>query len=319
MMGRMRAVRVREFSTTPVVEEVPDPTRTAGHTIVRVAAATVGHIDRSIWSGSFARHPPLPYTPGVEGSGVVVDSDEYAAGERVWVRGGGLGTTIDGTWAELVVAPDASLGRLPDAVDYTIGSAFFSPCTSAWVALHSIGQVRPGQHVLVTGANGAVGSIAVQLANEAGADVTGTVSRPEGLDRLPQGVRGVVLGAGPPALETPADLVIDTVGGSTLEAVLPHVRAQGTVVLVGYVAGSTTTLDLSGLIQRDVTLRPLNMIHREPEGRAVASELLARFVDGTLTLPVTTFPFDRAADALAWLTERGVAGRAVLVPDGGTP
>ncbi len=125
-----------------------------------MAAATVGHIDRTVWSGQFLVHPTLPYVPGVEAAGTVVASARFAGGQRVWLRGAGLGTRRDGTWRELVVAPDEALGVLPDSVPMALGSAFFSPCTSAWVALHEVGRVRGGETVLITGATGAVGSIA---------------------------------------------------------------------------------------------------------------------------------------------------------------
>lgn len=311
----MRAVRVSAFGSPPTIEDVAGPVATHGSTLVDVHAATVGHVDRTIWSGGFARHPPLPYTPGVEAAGVVRESDSVAVGTRVWVRGGGLGTAHDGTWAEQVVAPDGALGVLPDAVPFEIGSAFFSPCTSGWVAIHSIGQVAPGQRVLVTGATGAVGAVAAQLAIEAGAEVVGTVSRSDRLEHLPDGVVGSVVDGLDGADPVAADLLVDTVGGPVLATVLPWVRPGGRAVLVGYLAGPTVELDLPSFMQRDVSLHPLNMIRREHEGREVADELLRRLADGRLSVEVTTFPLDEAATAIDWLGRPGHHGRAVLVPD----
>ena len=74
----MKAVRIHGFDAVPALEEVPDPVQRPGRTIVRMQAATVGHIDRTVWRGSFLRHPPLPYTPGVEAAGIVVASERYA-------------------------------------------------------------------------------------------------------------------------------------------------------------------------------------------------------------------------------------------------
>jgi NADPH2:quinone reductase len=310
----VKAVRVREWNSPVTVEEVPDPRPVEGHTVVRVHAATVGHVDRTIWSGAFLRHPPLPYTPGVEGAGGVVESSTFAAGERVWIRGGGLGTATDGTWAEMVLAPDAALGRLPDEVPYELGSAFFSPCTSAWIAIHTIGELAPGQQVIVTGATGAVGAIAVQLAADAGADVIGTVSRPERLDALPAGVTGVVVDGRSEPDPVVADLLVDTVGGGVLSTVLPWIRPGGRAVLVGYLAGTAVEIDLPSFMQRDVSLHPLNMIRREAQGRAVADELLTRLADGRLRLDVSAFGLDDAAAAMDWLVEPGHTGRAVLSP-----
>lgn len=310
----------------PRVEDIDPPRRAAGRTIVRMEAATVGHIDRTVWSGAFLRHPPLPYIPGVEGAGRVVASDRLPEGARVWLRGRGLGTTMDGTWCELIDAPDDAVEPLPDAVPMTLGAAFFSPTTSAWVALHEVGRLRPGERVLVTGATGAVGSMAVQLALEAGAQVGAVVASADQARQLPAGVEAVVVDPDPaappgtptadPAAHGPAaDLLIDTVGGASLQAVLARIVPSGRAVLVGYTGGTTLQLDLPRFLQRDVALLPLNMLRREQAGRAAVPELLARIADGRLTLPVTAFPLHEASAALDWIVRRGHRGRAVLVAD----
>jgi NADPH2:quinone reductase len=290
----VKAVRIPGFGAAPVLEDLPDPQPRPGRTIVRMAAATVGHIDRTIWSGAFLQHPPLPYVAGVEAAGIVFASERHAAGQRVWVRGSGLGTTNDGTWCELIDAPDEALGLLPDGLDMALGAAFFSPCTSAWVALHEIAKLQAGERMLVTGATGAVGSMTVQLAREVGGVV---LTRTEDAAQQ-QGV----------------DLLVDTVGGPVLEAALPCVAPGGRAVLVGYTAGNMLPLNIAHFLQRDVALLPLNMFRREAAGRAAVPALLARLADGRLTLEVKRFALGEAASALEWITQRGHRGRAVLVP-----
>ncbi|TSD56023.1 zinc-binding alcohol dehydrogenase family protein [Variovorax sp. KBS0712] len=295
----MKAVRIHGFDAVPVLEDVADPVARPGRTLVRMQAATVGHIDRTVWQGRFLRHPSLPYTPGVEAAGVVVASERYAEGQRVWLRGSGLGTLFDGTWCELIDAPDDALGVLPDAVPMPLGAAFFSPTTSAWVALHDVARLQSGEQVLVTGASGAVGSLVMQLARDAGCIATPVDPK-----------------AAPPEFAS-ADLLIDTVGGDVLAAALPAVRLGGRAVLVGYTAGPTLQLDIAHFLQRDVALLPLNMFRREAAGRAAAPELLARLADGRLHLDVQPFALADAALALDWIARRGHGGhrgRAVLVP-----
>lgn len=311
----MKAVRVQAFDAPPVLEDVAEPVVRVGRTIVRMEAATVGHIDRTVWRGSFLKHPPFPYTPGVEAAGVVLESALYAKGQRVWLRGSGLGTLFDGTWCELIDAPDEALGLLPDGVSAAIGSAFFSPSTSAWVALHDIARLSAGESVLITGATGAVGSMAVHLALDAGADVTAAVGNPAQAQSMPPGAKVVVLGDDPvQALESVStDLLVDTVGGPVLSAALPRVRPGGRAVLVGYTAGNALALDIAHFLQRDVSLLPLNMFRREAAGRAAAPELLARLADGRLRLDVQPFALDEAATAMDWISQRGHRGRAVLV------
>lgn len=312
----MKAVRVHAFNAEPALEEIAKPQRRAGRTIVRMEATTVGHIDRTVWRGSFLKHPPFPYTPGVEAAGVVIAGASHAEGQRVWLRGSGLGTLFDGTWCEFIDAPDEALGLLPDAVPSTIGSAFFSPCTSAWVALKDVARLRAGESILVTGATGAVGSLVVQLALDAGAEVTVAVSRIEQAATMPVAAKIVVLhGDLSTALESVSvDLLVDTVGGPILAAALTRVRPGGRAVLVGYTAGNSLALDIAHFLQRDVALLPLNMFRREAAGRAAAPDLLARLADGRLKLDVQTFALEEAATAMEWIGQRNHRGRAVLVP-----
>ena len=289
----MRAVRVHAWGEPPRVEELPPPQGGPGRTLVRMHAATVGHIDRTVSSGAFLRHPPLPYVPGVEAAGVVVAGERFAPGTRVWMRGAGLGIARDGTWRELIEVADDALGELPAGVSFALGSAFFSPCASAWVALHEVAKLRAGERVLVSGASGAVGSIAVQLAREAGAQV-------EAFDAARE-----------PKPE--ADLLLDMVGGSVLPQALRGVKPGGRAVLVGYAGGTQTLLDLPELLQRDIALLPLNIIRREAAARAAAPQLLQRIADGRLQLAVREFALAQAHEAMQWIATRGHGGRAVLV------
>ncbi|MBC5783770.1 zinc-binding dehydrogenase [Ramlibacter sp. USB13] len=288
----MKAVRVHAWGEAPRVEDLPQPQGGAGRTLVRMHAATVGHIDRTVWSGAFLRHPPLPYVPGVEAAGVVISGERFAPGTRVWMRGAGLGIARDGTWRECIEVPDDALGALPEGVSYALGSAFFSPCTSAWVALHEVAKLRAGERVLVSGASGAVGSIAVQLAREAGAQVDAFDAARE--------------------VQPEADLLLDMVGGEVLPRALRGVKPGGRAVLVGYAGGTEARIDLPELLQRDIALLPLNILRREAAARAAAPQLLQRIADGKLQLAVREFSLDQAHEAMQWIATRGHGGRAVL-------
>ena len=311
----MRAVRIHGWGDAPRLEELPEPEPRPGRTLVRMAATTASHLDRSIAAGGFLRHPPLPYVPGVEAAGTVLQSDRFPVGTRVWLRGAGLGTVEDGTWRETISAPDAAIGLLPEAIAMPLGAAFFSPCTAAWVALFGVGALQAGEKVLVSGASGAVGSIAVQLARTAGARIAAAIDGADA-DAIPLGedverVRLADASGAAPAF----DLLIDTIGGPPLPALLARLVPGGRAVLVGYTAGRKVELDLAELMQRDLRLLPLNMLRREAEARAAAPELLSRLADGRLRLALRTFPLSQAAEAMAWVAERGHRGRAVLTPD----
>jgi NADPH2:quinone reductase len=311
----VKAARIHAWGAPPRLDELPEPTPRAGRSLVRMAATSVGHLDRSIAAGGFLRHPPLPYVPGVEAAGTVLQSERFAVGARVWLRGAGLGTVEDGTWRETISAPDAALGVLPEAIAMPLGAAFFSPCTAAWTALFGVGALQPGERVLITGATGSVGSIALQLARMTGAQVAVALDADaDGDDGLLAGVARVHGDGG----EAPAafDLLVDAVGGPPLADLLARVVPGGRAVLVGYTAGQRIQLDLAELMQRDVRLLPLNMLRRAAEARAAVPELLARLADGRLRLAVRTFKLAQAAEAMAWIAQRGHRARAVLTsPD----
>jgi hypothetical protein len=150
----MKAVRIHAWGEPPRVEDLPEPMPQRGRSLVRMAATTASHLDRSIAAGAFLRHPPLPYVPGVEAAGTVLQSDAFAVGTRVWLRGGGLGTSEDGTWRETISARDTAIAPLPDAIAMPLGAAFFSPCTAAWSALFHLGALQAGERVVVSGGTG---------------------------------------------------------------------------------------------------------------------------------------------------------------------
>lgn len=303
----MKGFRVHGWGEPPRLEELPAPSRGAGRALVRIHAASVGHIDHTIWGGRFALHPDLPYVPGTEAAGVVIESERRPAGMRVWLRGAGLGTRGDGTWREVADVPEAALGALPDEVPYELGAAFFSPCTAAWSALHDLGGWRPGERVLVTGAGGAVGSIVLQLAREAGAAAHAVVTRDS--RRLAPEVAAIPI----EDLRPDADILVDTVGGGVLPQALRGVAAGGRAVLVGYTAGREAPLDLAELMLRDVSLMPLNMVRREAAARARAPELLGRLADGRLQLSIETYAFEEGPRVLTELNRRRGRGRPVLM------
>ena len=157
----MRAARIVDWGAAPVVEEVPDPLLERGDTLIRVAAACLSHLDRTVASGTFFRAPAMPYTPGESCAGVVVASDHFEPGTRVWTRGAGLGVVRDGACAELVATRTAAVRPCPEGVDLDIAGCFFSPATTAQVAVHEVGALQAGERVAVIGAGGAVGSLAV--------------------------------------------------------------------------------------------------------------------------------------------------------------
>lgn len=324
----MRAVRVHDWGAPPVVETVEVPRPAEGESLVRVEAAAVAHLDRTVAGGDFGIKPALPYIGGVEGCGVVVESDSLEPGARVMLRGGGLGLMRNGTWAEYVTVSTRHLTVLPEGMTPELGATFFVPLTTAAVALRRIGRLgewgvdgvasASDEVVVVGGAAGAVGSMVAQLAVRDGASVIGVVADEEQAATLPEGVEAVVAAdearAAQLAEERPASLLVDTLGGEGLGARSRWVRPGGRAVSIGYVAGTDLTLDLPNWLLQDVALLPVNMIRRDREARALAADLAPLLVTGELRLNVERFDFEDAARALELLGAGKLRGRAVLVP-----
>lgn len=323
----MRAARIHGWGLAPVVEEVDVPTAASGESLVRVEAAAVAHLDVTVAGGDFGIKPTLPYTGGVEGCGVIVESATMKPGTRVVLRGGGLGLVRDGTWAEFVTVKDKVLTELPAGLSAELGALFWVPTTTAHTALVDVGRLgtwlpdvssAAEEHVVVAGAAGAVGSMVAQLAVRRGATVTALVADQDQAARVVDGATVVIAGDVEKLAELaerrPASLLVDTLGGADLMTRSRWVRPGGRVVSIGYVTGNDVSIGLSNWLLDDVALIPVNMIRREQDSRALVPELAALLAAGDLVLDYETFPLSETARALDLLREGKVRGRAVVLP-----
>lgn len=315
----MRAARLHSFGQSPVLDEVELPRREPGQTLVRIDAAALGHLDMTVASGNFNVRPALPHIGGTDGAGTVVESETFAPGTTVLVRGGGIGLFKNGCWAEYVAAADKAFTPFDPGLDPKVAATFLLPSTTGYVAVHDIANVVAGERVIVSGASGAVGSMAAQFALLAGAaEVIGVVPREDQARLLPDGVRPVVgrgaqladaLGSDPVA-----DVLIDTLGGDSLPHLLARVVPGGRAALIGYTLGTDLTIDLPNWLLSDVAILPVNMIRRTERQAELAPALIDRLVAGEIHLAVQAFPLDDIADALQAMREGRVAGRAVVTP-----
>jgi NADPH:quinone reductase len=311
--------RIHSFGGEPVLEETDEPTPGAGEALVTIEAAAVGHIDLTVASGRLAAAPPLPYVPGAEGAGRVLSSSRFPAGTPVRIRGHGVGIVRDGTWRERAVVPDAALVPIPHDVEPALATTFFAPCATAHAAVHEVGGLAPGERVGVTGAAGAVGSIAVQLARRGGArEVIGVVSCAERVSAVPAGAVAVVRSDPQSGAvlrgETGLDLLVDTVGGPRLAELLDAMRPGGRIAVVGYTAGDEVSFRLPALIDADVRLLPVNLMRWNERLLDVGSRLLDELRRGELHLARATFPLRAIGEAIESLRSGRAIGRIAVLP-----
>src|SRR6267378_2418047 len=177
----MKAIRVHEFGGPEVLrlEEMPTPQPGPVQMLVRMHAIGVNPVETYIRAGTYAYKPPLPYTPGNDGAGVVEEIGdsvtEFKPGDRVYTAG-----SLNGTYAEFALCKTEQVHPLPANASFAQGAAMGTPYATAYRGLFQRAEAKPGETVLVHGASGGVGTAAVQLARARGLRVFGTASSDEG-------------------------------------------------------------------------------------------------------------------------------------------
>src|SRR5579885_1215965 len=226
MSAEMPAAVICQHAAPPEYLRRPIPRRGPGQALVRVTAAPISPLDLLCASGkSYFGAPPLPYVPGVQGIGVVEEADALTPGQRVWFTCDAGMKPGDGSMALYCVIEEAAALAVPEQIESDLAAALGLSAIAAWMALTWRGRLRPGEQVLVLGASGAVGQVAVQAAKLLGAGRVIAASRDEvGRKRaLSQGADAVVDLTGEnvdeiskriaAACDGPLQLVIDPVWG----------------------------------------------------------------------------------------------------------
>lgn len=303
----MRALRFDRFGPPSVlkVEQHPSPVPSADEALVEVRAAGINPSDVKNVEGRMQQTRP-PRTPGRDFAGVVVDGPAEWRGVEVWGTGGDLGFTRDGTHAEAVTVPVAALRRKPARLSLEEAAAVGTPFVTAHLGLTRAG-LKPGDRVLVTGAAGAVGSAAVQVARWRGAHVIARVRNDEEA-RVAQslGAQEAVVSAADVA---PVRIAFDTTGALLDESV--HALAQGgSVVAIAAPPDGRTSFDLRALYRRDGCIVGIDSLRLSSvEAADVLDALAPGFESGALIAPaVTVWALDEAERAYA------AKGKQVLVP-----
>ncbi|KAG8437175.1 hypothetical protein GDO86_008029 [Hymenochirus boettgeri] len=180
----MRAIRVFEFGKPDVLKlctDIPLPLPEENQVLIKVYACGINPVETYIRSGTYARKPTLPYTPGTDVAGVIEglgkDVISFKKGDRVFTT-----STISGGYAEYSVASVDTVYHLPDQLSFKQGAAISVPYFTAYRALFHKAHGRSGEVVLVHGASGGVGIAACQIARAYGFKVFGTAGTPEGLN-----------------------------------------------------------------------------------------------------------------------------------------
>jgi NADPH:quinone reductase len=321
----MRAAVVEAVGSPPAPAEVDEPVRVEGTAIVAVEAAPLNPVEVRVAAGHHPRRGQPPYVPGLEGAGRVVESDRLAAGARVRFESPALpGFGARGTLAERAAVPEESLAELPDDVEDDLAAAVGVVGITALLALERAAPVD-GACVLVLGATGAVGQMAVQLAKAMGAArVVGAGRSAERLERVGElGADAVVeLDGGDlaEALEHAAggrlDVVVDPLWGEPAVAALTVIATEGRLVNVGQSAGTDVRIPLEIVRNRQGAIHAISSGWTELERKVAAyGRLLEHVRAGRMEVDREVVPLDDVS--AAWVRQAESPGRKLVISMGG--
>jgi NADPH:quinone reductase-like Zn-dependent oxidoreductase len=343
----MRAIVLRQVGGPEalVPETVPDPTPGPDDVLVRVRAAAVCGRDLIDRRGGFPMMK-LPTILGHEFAGEVValgeraSSSGLAPGDRVLnlhrpscgacrrcLAGQPIdcerayqsfGHTVDGAYAELVVAHHRALVRLPEGIAFDAASTLMCTAGVALRALRARAGLSLGETVLVTGASGGVGAMAVQLARRMGARVIATTTQERKVEALRKlGAHEVVVSPDGrfhqrvlSISDGGVDVAVELTGTATFGAALRSLRRGGRMVLVGNIEAAKAELNLGAVIVYGYAIvGSASCSHRD------LTDVLGLVRAGELTPIIDrALPLDQAAEAHRLLADRAVVGRVVLTP-----
>lgn len=311
--------------------DLPPPALGAGQVRIAVAAAGVNFADSLIVAGRYQDKPPLPFVPGLEVAGRVL---EVGAGVDVCKPGDRVMAVLDqGGFAEQAVADAQNVFVVPDDLDLVEAAGFPIAYGTSHHGLAVKGGLRAGETLVVLGAAGGVGLTAVEVGKAIGAKVIACAGGADklqvalergafaGIDYKTENVRDRVKkltgGAG-------ADMVYDPVGGPMLEAGLRALKHGGRLMVIGFASGEVPAIPANLLLIKNLAvlgyywgawrkLDPASI-------RASMIELLDWWRTGRIRPHVSNrLPLDQAVEAIGLLTSRAATGKVVLTMDEGRP
>jgi NADPH2:quinone reductase len=313
-LGPPESLQLESFASVPLAP---------GEVRVAIQAAGINFPDVLMAAGEYQLKPPLPFTPGMEAAGDVVEANEaagVAVGDRVIVK------MRHGGYADEAVATPAQLTPLPRAFDYAEGATFLAGHGTAYHALIDRGQVQPREVLLVHGAGGGVGLAAVEMGKMLGATVIAAASSEEKLAvAQARGADHLVLYSREPFRDAVkritdgrgADVVFDPVGGETFENSVRCIAWGARLLVIGFTGGigmaRTNLLLIKGASVLGV--RAGEAVRRNPALGEVRQKALLAWAEAGKIRPNVShrLPLQDYAKAMRLLVDRKAIGRVALI------
>jgi NADPH2:quinone reductase len=321
----VRAALVEQVGEPPVVGETNQPQPGPGQALVQVTAAALNPVDISISKGLyFGGTPDVPYVMGREAVGRVVQGEKLEPGTQVWFQ-----PPAGGGFAEFALADEDKAIVLPEGTDHSLAAALGIAGLTGWLAVEWRAHLRGGEKVLVLGATGVVGLVAVQAARILGASRIVAAGRDaEALEKARElGAHALVPiaeGSDPStaaladrfreAADGPLDVVIDPLWGHPAEAAIAAAGFSARHVQLGQSAGAEATLSSAAIRGKSLAIVGFTLGH-VPHDKVTAAyqRLIELASSGELTIERETLPLDWAGEA--WKRQQESPHRKlVLVP-----
>lgn len=320
----MKAIRVNQLGGPEVLkfEEVPDPKAGPGQLVVKIHAAGVNPVETYIRAGTYARKPPLPFTPGTDGAGTIesvgADVKRFKPGDRVYTGG-----SISGTYAQKALCDETTVYPLPGNASFTQGAAMHVPYATAYRALFHRAHAQAGETLLIHGASGGAGIAAVQIARAAGLYVAGTAGSERGLKLVEtEGAhaafdhstadyreKAVALTGG-----RGFDVILEMLANVNLGKDLAMLAPGGRVSVVG--SRGPVEINPRDAMVRDATIVTMSLWNATPQQLASIHAALAAGLENETLRPVIRheIPLSEAKRAHEVIMEPGAYGKIVLIP-----
>lgn len=322
----MKAVVCSEYGPIEQLElqNIQEPVLQPGSLRVKMTVASVNPPDILMPQGLYQVKPPVPFIPGIEGAGVVLetapDVSGFAPGDRVMMYAG------QGCFAEQNVVPAYKVCQIPSGMTDEAASGFVLAYSTVYHALIDCGQLAPGENVVLLGAAGGLGLCAIQIAKAVGARVIAVASTPEkrekclknGADevlepdvaKLRNNILALTNGLG-------ADVILDIVGGDITDAALRAIRPYGRFVIAGYASGHVPAIKANLILLKQARVIGASyrlLLQNQPDQAAAnLTRLCDMWSRGLLQPEVTmSYAFDDFLQALRLVRDRKVIGKAAL-------
>ncbi|GHC97632.1 NAD(P)H quinone oxidoreductase [Nocardiopsis terrae] len=322
----MHAIRITEPGGPEVLSwsEVPEPSLQQGEVLVEVAATAVNRADVAQRQGNYPPPPGASEYPGLECSGTVLELGPGTEGSGWSVGDQVCALLTGGGYSERVAVPVGQLLPVPRGVGLAEAAALPEVACTVWSNLVMVGGLRSGQTVLVHGGGSGIGTFAVQFARALGARVAVTAGSAEKLERCRELGAEITVNYRTEDFterlraEGGADLILDIMGGSYLDANLRSLTANGRLVIIGLMGGRRTEIDLGRMLAKRLSVQATTLRSRPAaEKAAIVSGVLEEvwpLVEEGAIRPVVdrTLPLGDAAEAHRVMESSAHTGKILL-------